>query len=233
MWRLGEDHAAFTSGPLSAKIVLARPHLGLHDVEIAGQRWPAAQLLQVRLPSTAEDGQLDVAEVYVREGDLVVTYAPLPPFTVQPQIYWRLRSSSAPSAVGIELILSVQTSLLFSEPETTVSCRFAPAKLPRGTAEPPKDFLPHELRGVLALPTVSTDYVFVQMIHPSDFHSLSCQSAPDGSLRGYARLFQEHLEKGVIRRGRVCGWLLPSSDWLSGAQRLLEDLRREPPPLTV
>lgn len=231
MWRLSADLATFAVGPLSGTVHPARPDRGIHDLSIAGVQWPGACLLQVGMP-TPNLEQVQVAETYLRDCDLVATYTPLPPFTVQPQLYWRLRTSEAHRAVGVELIVSVQTSLLFSEPQTTVSCGFAP--LGDETAEGllGADELA-DSPGLLAVPTIHPDYVLVQIVHPADLHSVERQRKPDGSLNWRAQLFQEHLEKGVIRRARVWSWLLPSGNWQSTAVELSALVGSEPPPLTV
>lgn len=231
MWRLSADLATFAIGPLSGSVQPAQPDRGIHDLSIAGIPWPEARLLQVGMPTTNRE-QVQVAEAYLRDCDLVATYAPLPPFTVQPQLYWRLRTSEAHRAVGVELIISVQTSLLFSEPQTTVSCGFPP--LGDETAE--HSLVEDELAdspGLLAVPTIHPDYVLVQIIHPADFHSVERQRRPDRSLHCRTQLFQEHLEKGVIRRARIWSWLLPSDNWRATAGDLSVLVGSEPPPLTA
>lgn len=231
MWRFDSNHAAFTAGPLCGKVLPAQPQRGLHDLEIAGQKWPAAQLLQVGLPASHD--QVEVAETYIRDCDLVATYAPLPPFTVQPQIYWRLRTSNKHRAVGVELIISVQTSLLFSEPQTTVACQFAAEPDGKPDILLAGDELPAKFKGMSVVQIPHAEYVLAQLIHPSDFDSQERDQMQDGSLRLQARLFQEHLEKGVIRRARAWAWFLPIDHWQSSAEELLAMLVSEPPPLTV
>jgi hypothetical protein len=48
-----------------------------------------------------------------------------------------------------------------------------------------------------------------------------------------AKLFPEHLEKGVIRRGRVCGWFMPAENDLETAVALARQFVAEPLPLTA
>ena len=48
-----------------------------------------------------------------------------------------------------------------------------------------------------------------------------------------ATLFPERLEKGVIRRGRVCGWFMPVENDLETAVRLARAFVEEPLPLTA
>ena len=57
---------------------------------------------------------------------------------------------------------------------------------------------------------------YAEMVHPSDFVSAYTAPRMSPSTRSF---FPERLEKGVIRRGRICGWLLPSENDLTLSRR--------------
>jgi hypothetical protein len=49
---------------------------------------------------------------------------------------------------------------------------------------------------------------YLEMVHPADFDHVEFEPGPNpGILRSRFKLFEEHLEKGVIRRARVRGLL--------------------------
>jgi hypothetical protein len=245
MWQLADNRASFSLGPISAQVNFARPEWGLQSIRVGGAAWTDASLLRVRLPSSESPADVKLAESYVRGCDLVATYEPLPPFTLQPQIYWRLREDSSREAYGIELIVSVQTSQLYSEPQTPVGSQLARAasittwSRDGRSQSVPASALPLTLRdadgaqGIVAFEPAVGGHIYVEMIHPSDFHAVSVVAAPGGKLNIAVQIFQEHLEKGVIRRARVGGWFLPEADWRRHAWELYQALAAEPPPLTA
>ena len=67
------------------------------------------------------------------------------------------------------------------------------------------------------------------MVHPTDFVSARLQHTRHVE----TTLFPEHLEKGVIRRGRICGWFMPAENDLDTAVELAREFVNEPPPLTA
>jgi hypothetical protein len=87
--------------------------------------------------------------------------------------------------------------------------------------------------GILALVTGSDEYVYVEMVHPIDFKSVTVEVATQGETFIVTDVFREHLEKGVIRRARFCGWFLRRENWQSHAEKLFELFRDEPLPLTT
>jgi hypothetical protein len=245
MWHLAEHRASFSIGPLSAQVDLAQPEMGLQSVQIGAAAWTDTSLLRVRLPAVNAPADVKLAETYVRGCDLVATYEPLPPFTLQPQIYWRLRHDATRAAYGLELIVSVQTSQLYSEPQTPVGSQLAGA---RSITTWTRDGRPQSLaaaavpltlrdregaQGMVAFEPTVGGHIYVEMIQPGDFHAVSIEAAPGGKLNVAVQVFQEHLEKGVIRRARVCGWFLPQADWQVHAWELYQAFAAEPPPLTA
>jgi hypothetical protein len=71
---------------------------------------------------------------------------------------------------------------------------------------------------------------YAEMVHPTDF---VMAEADGGQCYARSTLFPERLEKGVIRRGRVCGWFLPTENDLATAVELASQFVDEPLPLTT
>src|SRR5687768_8493871 len=192
MWTLNGHRAEFSLGIVAGTLDLAHVERGLSAVRIAGHFWRDAQLMKVQLPSSTADASLAPVESYVRGSDLVATYPPLAPFTVQPQIYWRIRQEQPLGAAGIELIVSVQTSQLYSEPQTPISSLLAgvdaasiwiPGDSPRSLVSvrlPCTRSAARGEQGIVACELTGTDRVFVEMIHPSDLDEMRIEAADGG-----------------------------------------------------
>ena len=73
---------------------------------------------------------------------------------------------------------------------------------------------------------------YAHMVHPSDFVSMRLKVALYAGV-AESQLFPEHLEKGVIRRGRICGWFMPLENDLQTAVELARQFVNEPLPLTT
>lgn len=247
MWQLLDQRASLSLGPIRARLDLAVPENGIHEIQLGRSPWAGARLLCVEAVTQERRSGLALLEAYVRGSDLVATYAPPVGSAVQPQIYWRARSEHALDATGVELVVSVQTNLLDSRPSTRVSSILnaaAPQALvyyERGQWRS-VDHSAHSIvvradegaAGMWALATGGEEYVYVEMVHPIDFESVTLEvAAPLGRTIIKADVFREHLEKGVIRRARFCGWFLRREHWQSHAEKLLELFRDEPLPLTT
>ena len=83
--------------------------------------------------------------------------------------------------------------------------------------------------GVMGLPSQVS---YVEMVHPSDFRTVEL-TWRDGQAAVRTPLFADRLEKGVIRRGRVRGWLVSSPGDLAAAERLFREFAESEPPLTT
>ena len=244
MWQLADSQASFTLGPLSAQVNVAQPDRGIHALKVGSIPCSDTSLLRVRLPHDPRS-RLELGETYVRTSDLVATYQPLPPFTLQPQIYWRLRHDAQRAAYGIELLLSMHTSQLYSEPQTPVSSQVAGVSAVTTWSRDGRQQLlslaptPLSLRdgdggvGLLAFEPAIGGHIYVEMIHPTDFGGLTIERTADGACIAAVQVFQEHLEKGVIRRARACGWFLAQPDWQTHAWELYQAFSAEQPPLTA
>jgi hypothetical protein len=75
---------------------------------------------------------------------------------------------------------------------------------------------------------------YAEIVHPSDLDSLQLVLRQDGRAGAKSVLFQKpQLEKGVIRRARICGWFLPAENDLAVAVELARQFIEEPFPLTT
>ena len=201
----------------------------------------AGSTLQFKPPSSATAAPV-LHDVYVRGRDLIATYEQLPGAAVQPQLYWRLLEHADLSAVGVQLLISMQTSLLDSEPKCTVESVLPGArtaiwnwKEKTWWGSDAKDL---NLRSDpsaggfvtwFSAPKESNSYV--EVIYPDDRVS---QHITLG--RSEACFFAEHLEKGVIRRSRIAGWLVPNTKLMESAVtplQLFQLAQQEALPLTT
>ncbi len=201
-----------------------------------------------------ESESLQLAETYVRGSDFVASFTESGHQRVAPQIYWRAEYIDEFHVVKIELIASVRTSLLDSESVALVHGAFNSATQVLHAAT-----LDTECFKVIAglekqVDTESSARVFkaeqspdqlfiarfprfgltyAQMVHPTDFHSVEAASDGDSHFWLSNLLFSQQLEKGVIRRARVCGWFMPLENDLETAVKLARQFVDEPLPLTA
>lgn len=243
MWKLDGTVAAIHLQTFSAALDVARPHLGL---ELKAHPQPGAavtgHVLQVQFPVPPAADELQ--EHWTRCDDLIAIYAQTKVRQFQPEVYWRLvRTQDTPA--GIELIVSVETSLLDATPATGVSSR-----MPAGQVLWLNDLQQPELGMELRAGTELTDahrangiglFVFrpagiglsyVEMVHPSDFLSASIRWEGETAVL-QSQLFHESLEKGVIRRGRVRGVLVAREADRITACQLFREFADSRPPLTT
>ncbi len=230
MWRIDGTKANWNS---QFQLDLTDPAAG---IEVNG-----AKLLRTRWSKKHTGLPLNLVESYVRGHDCIANYAPIPPDQVQPQIYWRGSKSPQAKGEGLEMVMSMQTSLLDSDPLIEIV-----SELPAGEqlAWCEKDWKScgsnaslhcedgHE--GLLLLRPEGTAWSYAQAVFPSDF--LASETAVDSQSRRISwthPLFAERLEKGVIRRGRIAAWLLPRENDQTAALELWESFCHSPPPLTA
>ena len=242
MWKLDGSDASLEMAGIVTRVDVAHPAQGFLSSASNGR------FMQL-LPGEMAARTLKLAEAYVRGPDLVAIYEPLAPHQVQPQVYWRARLDEARQGVGVEMIVSMQTSLLDSNPETVVATGMPIGDVwsPSSEKTPPPSPLEHT-EFPLALTSDNgssrpslviyqprdTPFAYVEMVHPADFVSTQVELNKWGETWATTRLFSERLEKGVIRRARVAGWHLPrKTDVLGSAWDLYTQFAAEPLPLTT
>ena len=178
---------------------------------------------------------LQPEELFVRQEDLITRFAQNPEDDFGFQIDWRLMAPSETFDVGVEIWLTVQTSLLESVPRLGIQSQ----GLPSGwTCWKHRELIDDEVGdpvveatsssselGVAALMWSREQTSFLWLIEPSDQDHIDWNShAEDATQSG--TLFGHFMEKGVIRRARMqlfaCAGLLQKSD-VSRAYRALAE----------
>jgi len=239
-WTAFDKVAELRCGPLSA-------HISLDDltVGITNLKWSQNGLSGLKLFRFSSESKL--GDVHIRGQDLIATYAPVDPRHAASQVYWRARHHDVQRAVGIELVISMQTDLLECSPHCVVfsslPCMevllagsfeisaFHSIPFPGRTSVNP-EIEPLQLFVVRLL---HQPLSFAQLIHPADFTGTEADRAEDSNdVRLRSPLFlSEHLEKGVIRRARMQGWFMPLKNDLETAVTLARAFVEEPLPLTA
>ncbi len=93
-WRLTANIADLHCGPLTGRIDLAAPHLGLTALSWNAHEQNGALWKLTPVEPTARIGGLE--DAYIRGEDLVATYRPGPNFPYRLEVYWSPRSMSPP-----------------------------------------------------------------------------------------------------------------------------------------
>jgi hypothetical protein len=189
-------------------------------------------------------GQLQVFERYVRGNDLVVSCLPAGPHQITPHVYWRAKFCREFNASRIELVLSAQTDLLDSGPAwhinsfvreaTLLHCDIREHRQVEDISAVVKTFdAADSTEHLFLFRAQSLGITYAQMVHPSDFAGANVALDGRQPMVVGSTLFPERLEKGVIRRGRICGWFMPAENDLETAVKLAREFVDEPLPLTA
>lgn len=230
-WRISGGQGILNSVGVSAEVNLTNPALGIQHIKFAGQSLDMTPLKLTPHPPSTDGEQL--GEAYVRATDLIASYAQTPPRTAHPQVYWRLLSRD--DARGIELIVSMQTSLLDSNPRLHIVSAYPPAELLQARVDgsfSTDDVGNGDSPGLFLVRPSNADYSYSEMVFPSDFLGATVTSDVNGLQLSY-ELFPEDLEKGVIRKGRVRAIWLPRQNDEAIAWSIYRELVAQGPPLTV
>jgi len=223
-WQLHGNGAELVAGDFKAAIDVERPGRGLHDLTIGGARHDWALLrIGVAAPVqsvSAFEATWQASDVYLRGRDVIATYRePLgQPYNVQ--IYWRAIEGIAAEHLGVETIISVHTPTWEAYPGIGVH-----SSLPSRELSVTEDGM-HILRS-------DADWSYVELPYPGDF-TRAGEKVPDDNLREFRwRFGPQFMERGVIRRLRLRGSIVPIADAEDALERLSVDLVAEPPPLTA
>jgi hypothetical protein len=218
---------------------------GLDFVVTKWNQRPAPGLSIFCSPGPAQlSGQMAVTERYIRGQDFIASGSPAGAQQIAPHVYWRSAWHEGRKAARLELVLSAQTDLLDSAPSWPIISCVRDATLLHRDLQRDTDF--KDISGVAANFTSpasneqlflfripSLGFSFAQMVHPSDFVSADVPLDGQPLLVVDSVLFPERLEKGVIRRGRICGWFMPIDNDLENAAQLAREFVDEPLPLTT
>jgi hypothetical protein len=244
---LREGWGTLDIGHFSCAVELKHPERGIQQFRLEDKLLSQLRILQVA-PSSPVPSQGEVViDSYVRGDDLVAKYAQTPQRTARPEIYWRAlrewRAQASDQAMGLELWLSVQTSLLASDPalslrsvvedvdEVFTAAGESGAWQPLGLASGASTGLDVGQNCFLfRLKSASISYC--EMIFPADCDGVEFERTAQGVELRY-RLFERSLEKGVIRRGRVRGCLVPRDRDFEFAGSCFADFCASPVPLTA
>ena len=228
-WQLSGTNALLQSDSIRLTVDVSKPSAGISSIQVGDCSLPGWSLLGLEIPCSSSNEP--TAEHYVRGSDLIATYLQTPDRTVRPQLYWR--AFQAPQT-GVELVVSMQTSLLESRPMVSVGSTLCDGELFR--------FDGTEFHA--ACESVDTDahlvvfrangasFSYVEIIHPTDSEKLHIH-VDDQTVTTRFGLFHHDLEKGVIRRGRLRSHFVPRQDDFETAVQLLSDLASSPAPLTT
>jgi hypothetical protein len=250
MWQLDKNKAVFQTPTFAVEIDTHAPESGIILYQMAENMGQAASLLQIHSNSSDEVGVPQRESVHQRGPDLVVDYrmSKVPEFTWQ--IYWRALTGLDSRNVlgGIELILSVQTELLDSDPRMMVESHLSNSRMlrvdtnqhasPEAIEIDVSDIVsPVKLNppGILMGRPYEASFSYLELVHPSDFIDREIARASQDSSQVASRctLFEAPLEKGVIRRGRLRGLLLSRDHDVASARSCYEQFVASPIPLTA
>jgi hypothetical protein len=245
LWMIDEEQAQLRSPSLTAQLELLSPHSGLRNV-CPNHTALELQLLGVQLPES--DSSVTTEDAYARGDDLVLTYAETAQWKLRTQIYWRYARQYA-LACGIEVVASLQTSLLDAPAAVNVSSRIAADEILALTNdrldffELARSSRPHHLtramtRGCFVFRLAGANLSYVEIVHPGDFQETSIEAIADLHVEDPAtisrhRLFGRRLEKGVILRGRVLGLFVPQDDDLRLVKQYYQVFAQSKPVLTA
>ncbi len=197
-WQLQTEKAAFDSGDWQASLDPRAPQSGMR---ISRLQQDLIHLFRVT-PKTSHS--CSIQEAYVRENDLIVRYEQSGDDLFTFQLNWRALPSDVPGALAIELWISLQTTLLDSHPNIDVRSRATGAMWHDLTLND----LSVEKSDTIAIGLFKKSGVTsTLMIHPSDAHQ--SKRVRDRSEDFTLRMFGEFMEKGVIRRARLCFLSVP------------------------
>ncbi len=240
-WNINGAVATATLGDYQITVDAADPSRGVQWTTSAVKGFNG-NTLQFIPPVSAKSVPV-LTDLYVRGSDLIASYEQLPGAEVQPQLYWRLLEHAELEAVGVQLLLSMQTSLLQSEPRCTVVSNLDGVRTAiwnwkektwwGGDVAQPIDLRSTPSAGGFVTwfsqPKEANSYI--EVIYPDD------QVTQHVTLgRSEACFFAEHLEKGVIRRGRIAGWIAPNQKLMAGPVtplQLFQVAQQEALPLTT
>lgn len=246
MWSIHQTWASVNVAGLSARVNLQQPEGGLLDVTWHGAPLGNSRLFQLRQPPLA--ASYDLSDAYVRGADLVALYRIPPREGLAVQVYWRFLEHADLGAAGFEWIVSVQTDQLDDDPCLSIGSELACGEVLQGTDSNATVFarvpLPERASdapcrragtGVFLCRLSAGRGAYLEMVHPSDFCAAEFLRMSDSEhlLSSFA-LFEGRLEKGVLRRARISGLLLPPTrDAESTAGQCYRRWLASPAPLTA
>ena len=215
MWQLIGSTARLETPKLNCQLDLKLPVSGLTGVTGAltpKHRFqaPDMSIMQLMLPVASAP----VADTYVRGNDLVATFEESTVHRCRTQVYWRIEDES--NFCGIQMIVSVQTSILDANPGLSVT-----SKLGRGVQVIDD--------GIALCSLPDSEVCYVEVADSSNVESMIVLNESQIT----SRLFPGSLEKGVIRRARLLGCFVSGEAADATARSIRDEFIRSAPPLTT
>ena len=257
MWHSSGELRVWRSGNFSATVDLSQPGLGLQAIQIGDDSVLMLRPLQLTV-GRSDKGQSDrggkpaseramLREAYVRHNDLVAAFTESTAHQFAPQVYWRMMNSASGGRIAsLEVMVSVQTTALETTTAMQVATDIGPGEIVR--CEPDQDgrisnalvldtSVPYESStpAVVLFRPAGVGWSYAEMVYATDFrnfHLAPLDNEPDWNRVTWA-LFTEHLEKGVIRRGRMRAVWLPRENDQELLQAEYFDFINGPLPLTT
>jgi hypothetical protein len=270
-WQIAGNLARLQSPALRAEADVTNAASGVRILAVRGKAITDLSLFRLRLPrpSTLIDPgegkhveqpfhravQAPTVDFVVRGDDLIATYSETAEYPFRAQVYWRfspprrttMNSRASLVVADLELILSIQTSLLDSDPTSMVETELSTAQANQLVDPPSSRIVPLQIAasplvlgpvtgaGCFLFRLADAPLVYVEMIHPADFHrsTIKLGAGNESSLCLSHQLFPQRLEKGVILRSRVHSFFTPAETDPATIARAYEEFAASAPPLTV
>jgi hypothetical protein len=254
-WQLDGHVAHLTTDALRAEVDVSNPAGGLKILAAQNSVLDGAILFRVGLPhrirsnAAPERVPRDSVDFLTRCNDLIATYSETAYTPFRAQAYWRYipPPSHVDGQPAVELILSIQTNLLNSDPTLTVETDLSAARVSRFTdtlsarmidlsnTATPAVFSHETGSGCFHFQLAHAPLAYTEMVHPTDFHhsTLERVAGQGTSLRLSHRLFWQRLEKGVILRSRIRGLFTPVETDAATIARGYQEFATSGPPLTA
>jgi hypothetical protein len=258
-WFFKAPRAELRARALSGELDVSRPDLGVSGLEINRKKCPGRILGVISCTkngigqSVRQDAELgdlpprQLADAYVRGGDLVAAYRSTEAWPYATQIYWQVSDAGdSPDLMSsMSLLVSLQTHLLDTWPTMCIDTQLEADEilhvdcasqheeaihvLPRGTTTI------HSSAGACSIlyRLAGMPISYAEMMPASDLREITISR--DNNRMSHARwaLFAEFLEKGVIRRARMLSILVPRERDTELARAACSELEHRPLPLTT
>jgi hypothetical protein len=213
-------HARLACGALLAELDVERPTRGLHNLTLSVEKLDG-WLMGVTVAGDRVDGDApwQVTDVYARGRDLVATYREPQGQPFNLQVYWRVLETVDRQAAALEAIVSIQTREWEAHPHVVLCSALN------------VDSATLESGGILF--RSHHDWAYVEATLPGDFNpatGAASETRGPSSTWTYGNHF---MERGVIRRLRLRGAIVPIVEAEDAVERLTKQLVAEPLPLTA
>jgi len=213
-------------------------------LEFSGQSLPGNLLGLIQDEARARLPESEIQDRFARGGDLVVSFGQTVDRPFDVQVYWRI-DEEFEHGLKLDAIISLQTSLLESFPHIATltqlpvseAWHLAMGTEPSRTVTAEQSELPFTVSSdrpeSLLLRAPDRPWSYFEMTHPTDLGICQLQIDEHNLATVRRVLGGDFQEKGVIRRLRVRGCLLPRENDLDIAQQLMTEFAGAEPPLTV